>query len=346
MAWTPPVPQWMTDMQFPRLAAIAAVFLAWSGTAAAADVTIGYQPIYNPWKVAIADGEIEKRTGATVTYRRYDSGAKVIAALAAGEVDIAVAGSSPIAAGVSRGLAVSLFWILEDINAAEALVVRDGAGIAAPQDLAGKRIGVPFVSTAHYHTLFMLDQFRITADGVTLLNQQPADITAAWARGDIDAAFVWDPVLSEIKQTGRVLLTSGTLSSWGRATFDGMVVSKAFSAANPDFMQALVTVLIDADERYRTDGGTWTADSEPVRKIAQLAGGNPEDVVSTLKLYRFPTVAEQLSSRWLGGGARGGAATALRLTAEFLRDQNKIQQVLADYGAFVTPAFVEAAIAP
>ncbi len=89
------------------------------------EVTIGYQLVYNPWKVAISDGEFERVTGHKISWKKFDSGAKVINAMASGDVHIALAGSSPIAAGVSRGLPIELFWIVEDIASAEALVVRD-----------------------------------------------------------------------------------------------------------------------------------------------------------------------------------------------------------------------------
>ncbi len=130
--------------------------LAVAAQAADKEVTIGYQLVMNPWKVAIADGAFEKATGYEINWQRFDSGAKVINAMASGDVDIALAGSSPIAAGVSRDHPIQLFWITENINDAEALVVRDGSGIVAPQDLKGKKIGVPFVSTTHFHALFAL----------------------------------------------------------------------------------------------------------------------------------------------------------------------------------------------
>ena len=142
-------------------------------------VAIGYQLIVNPWKVAIASGAFERATGWRIDWKRFDSGATVLSALAAGEVQIALAGSSPIAAGLSRGLDIELFWIAEDIAAAEALVVRDGAGIAAPQDLRGKTIAVPFASTSHFHTLFALEQFGIARGEVKLVDMQPPEIVRA-----------------------------------------------------------------------------------------------------------------------------------------------------------------------
>jgi taurine transport system substrate-binding protein len=113
------------------------------GTAFAAEkeATIGYQLVYNPWKTSIVDGTFEKVTGYKINWKKFDSGAKVINAMASGDVHIALAGSSPIAAGVSRGLGIELIWIFEDIASAEALVVRNGSGIIAPQDLKGKKIG-------------------------------------------------------------------------------------------------------------------------------------------------------------------------------------------------------------
>jgi len=307
-------------------------------------VTIGYQLVYNPWKAAIAAGAFEAATGYDIAWREFDSGSKVIAALASGSVQIALAGSSPIAAGVSRGLNIELFWVLEDIASAEALVVRDGSGIAAPQDLRGKRLGVPFASTTHFHTLFALEQFGIDPKTVQLRNLQPPEIVNAWDKGEIDAAFVWGPALSHIKRGGRVLITSGRLSAWGKATFDGLVAERGWAARNPAFMCTLVKTIAATDAAYRDDPQAWTADSPEVRAIVGLVGGNPEDVPGALALYEFPTLEDQASDRWLGGGADGGAAKALKFTAEFLRDERKIPTVLADYGRAVNPAWVEIVI--
>lgn len=325
------------------LACLTAVAALQPSPARADDITIGYQLIYNPWKLAIAEGAFEAATGYGIDWKQFDSGSRVITAVASGRVEIALAGSSPIAAGVSRGLPIELFWIAEDIASAEALVVRDGAGVAAPQDLRGKRLGVPFVSTTHFHTLFALEQFGIPADEVRILNMQPPNIAAAWERGDIDAAFVWEPALGRIAKTGKVLITSGQLSQWGRATFDGLIARSDFAAENPAFMCLFVAALAAADERYRADPASFGPGTENARKIAGLVGGDEADVKAVLDLYEFPTLDEQASPRWLGGGTEGGAARALRYTSEFLLAEKKIDALLPDYGAAVNDSFVRAA---
>ncbi len=307
-------------------------------------VTVGYQLIYNPWKVAIDDGSFERATGREIRWRRFDSGAKVLTAMASGDVQIALAGSSPIAAGLSRGIDMQLFWIAEDIGAAEALVVRDGAGIETPADLVGKKLGVPFASTTHYHTLFALEHFGVDPDRVSILNMQPNQIAAAWLRGQIDAAFVWNPALGRIQETGKVLITSGELSKLGRATFDGLVVQRPFAEANPGFMAGFVAVLAAADEAYRSRRSAWTPDSAEVKAIVRLVGGDPEDVLGVLALYGFPTLEEQASDLWLGGGRVGGAGKALADTARFLMEQKKIPALQDDYSRFVTSRWVDAVL--
>ena len=315
-----------------------------AGPVAAQEVTVGYQLPYNPWKVFIADKKFEEATGATFNFQKFDSGAKVINAMASGDVDIAMAGSSPIAAGISRGLPIKLFWIVENIADAEAMVVRNGSGIEKPEDLKGKRIGVPFVSTTHFHTLFALEHWKIDPSEVELLNMQPNAIAAAWERGDIDAAFVWDPALGRIKESGKVLITSGELAKLGRATFDGMVVSNEFAEANPDFMCKFVATMAAADEAYRSNPDAYGPDSENAKKIVSLVGGDAAQVAGVLKLYEFPTMEQQASDEWLGGGEDTGAAKALRATSAFLKEQKQIDDLLPDYGAVVTDQYVKAAI--
>lgn len=308
------------------------------------EVTVGYQLIYNPWKVAIHDRAFEKATGYSIQWKQFDSGASVVEAMEAGDVQIAVAGSSPIASAASRGVPIELFWIAEDIAAAEALVVREGSGIQAPQDLRGKRLAAPFVSTSHFHALFALEQFGIAPNQLELVDMEPPNIAGAWSRGEIDAAFVWEPALGEIKRSGKVLVTSGTLTRWGRATFDGMIVRKDFSEAHADFMCSFVQVLDEANAAFREAPENFGAGSNNARKIASLIDGDDRKALPALSLYEFPTLEEQVTERWLGGGAQGGAAQALRFTSDFLLLQEEVPDTLDDYSPAVNDTHARAAL--
>src|SRR5437870_2431037 len=232
------------------------------------EVTIAYQQINGPFLVPIANGDFEKATGYKINWRQFDSGAKVATAMTSGDIQIGVLGSSPLAAAVSRGVDLQLFWILDDINEAEAMVVRNGSGINKPADLKGKKIGVPFVSTTHFHTMFALELWGIDPSDVQILNMQPNQIAAAWERGDIDAAYVWDPALARIKQTGKVLVTSRDLSQKGKATFDGIAANRAWAEANPEFMARMLKVIAEADASYRANAAAWGPASPQAKAIA------------------------------------------------------------------------------
>jgi taurine transport system substrate-binding protein len=308
------------------------------------EVVIGYQDMVVPWRYAQVSGAVEKATGYKVTYRKLGGGADVIRALASGSIQLGEAGSSPIAAGLSQGVDISLFWILDNINDAEALVARDGSGVTKITDLKGKKIGLPFVSTSHFHALVALQQAGVDPSTVKILNLRPPEVAAAWERGDIDATYIWDPVLAKVKKNGKVLITSGEVAKeTGKATFDGFAVSRKFAQDNGPFLTSLVEVLASTDAQYRDHPSAWTAGSKEVEGVAKESGANAGDVPASLALYAFPTLAQQASSTWLGGGAQGGAAKSLAATADFLKTQGTIQNVLPDYSIGVDPRFVQQA---
>jgi taurine transport system substrate-binding protein len=130
-------------------AVIAAATLAMAApaTTQTKQAVIAYQTGVDPAKLAQAEGTYEKSTGYAIDWRKFDSGADVIAAIASGAVQIGYVGSSPLAAAVSRQLPIQTIFVAALLGDAEALVVRNGSGIEKPQDLVGKKVAVPFVST-------------------------------------------------------------------------------------------------------------------------------------------------------------------------------------------------------
>ena len=98
-------------------------------TFAQKEVTIGYQDMVVPYRIAQEAKELEKQTGYKVNWKQFGGGGEVIKAMASGAVQIGEVGSAGIAAAVSRGEPYELFWILDDIGDAEALVAKNGSGI-------------------------------------------------------------------------------------------------------------------------------------------------------------------------------------------------------------------------
>ncbi|MCV4274056.1 taurine ABC transporter substrate-binding protein [Pseudomonas capsici] len=300
----------------------------------AADFTVAYQTTVDPAKVAQADNAYENATHSKIEWRKFENGADVITAIASGDVQIGYLGSSPLTAAATRKLPVETFLIAAQIGAAEALVARNGSGIEKPQDLVGKKVAVPFVSTGHYSLLAALKHWNIDPAKVTIVNLAPPAIAAAWKRGDIDATYVWDPALGVAKETGKVLITSGELAKVGAPTFDAWIVRKDFAAKNPQLVSAFAKVTLDAYASYRQDPAAWIANSSNIDKLSKLSGAKTTDIPALLQGNVYPLAADQKTLL--------GAPTieAITKTAAFLKEQGKVDAVLADYSAYTSASFI------
>lgn len=299
-------------------------------TAQAADFTVAYQTTVDPAKVAQADGTYEKASHAEIDWRKFDGGAEVITAVASGDVQIGYVGSSPLAAAATRQLPVKTFLIATQIGAGEALVARNGSGIDKPEDLAGKKVAVPFVSTGHYSLLAALKHWNIDPAKVQILNLAPPAIISAWKRGDIDATYVWDPALGVAKESGKVLITSDELGELGAPTFDAWIVRKDFAEKHPEYVRAFAKVTLDAYADYRQDPQAWLASADNLAKVSRLSGAKAEDIPVLLQGNVFPLAADQITVL--------GTPTiqAITDTARFLKEQGKIDAVLPDYAPYVS----------
>ncbi|MCW5285494.1 taurine ABC transporter substrate-binding protein [Verminephrobacter eiseniae] len=322
---------------------LAAMLGALCGSAGAQQtkaLTFAHQDMLVPLRLVMESGELERATGYKIHWRMFAGGGDVIRAMASGAVQMGETGSSPLTAAASQGQGIQLFWISADIANAEALVARKDSGIARMQDLAGKKVATPFVSTAHYQLMAGMKMDGVDPKGVNVMNMRPPEIAAAWERGDIDAAFIWDPVLSRIKEQGRVIASSGSIGQRGAPTFEGIVVNAKWAAANEAFMIAFVKALNRANEEYKAGGKHWAPDSPQIKAMAKWSRADPRDVGPAMARYYFPTLAEQVSPTWLGGGA----AKAMAGTAAFLKEQGRVQEVRPDYGAYVTTVYVDKAM--
>lgn len=319
-----------------------AILLSPAGAADDKKVVIAYQTGAVPYFVGIANGDIAKKTGWDIEFRRFNSGAEIFAAIAAGDVQIGDVGSSPFAAAVSRGVDVKGFFISFVSGDGEALVVRPD--INTPADLKGKRLAAAPVSTDHYQLLAVLKQEGISESDAQVIAIPQPEIVAAWKRGDIDGAFVWDPALTELKKDGKVLLTSGDVAKRGAPTFSAIVATGPFLKDHPDFITQYSALVDGYFRSYAADTAAWTVESENVALISKLQGGTPQDIFEGLKsTVGVPTLEEQTSDKWLGGGESGGVAKILKDTAQFLKEQKKITAIKDSYAEFADPQYAQAA---
>lgn len=309
-----------------------------AGASLAENVIIGHFGSPTPMQVARAAGTFDAATGWTIEWRQFGSGTEVIAAMASGDVQVAELGSSPLAIGTSQGLEIQLFMIAQGLGTAESLIATKTSGITKLEDLKGKKIAVPVGSTAHYSLMGGLTHAGIAEADVTIMNLPADQIAAAWDSGQVDAAFIWEPVQNQILQTGTFIVGADQTAAWGFPTFDGWVVNTEFAAANADAMVAFTKTMNDANMAYLADPAAWTADSAQVKTIAEVTGAAADQVPNILKGFTFIPLADQMAPSWLGG-----AAANMKTTADFLVKAGRIDAAIEDYAPFVNTAIVTAA---
>ena len=243
-------------------------------------------------------------------------------------------GSSPLSIAASSGVDLQLIAYSDIIGEAESLIAHSGSGIASIADLKGKRIGVPLGSTAHFSLMGALQHEGIAESDVTIIGMKPDQIAASWDQDAIDAAWIWQPVQSELLKNGTLVIGADTVAGWGFPTFDGWVVNREFGQAHKAEIVAFLKEIDKVNAAYLADPAAWTADSAEVKALAAATGADPAQVPDILKGFTFLPMSEQITDTWLGG-----AVPTVKSTADFLKAAGRIDTVVEDYSGFVNPEF-------
>lgn len=308
------------------LAAAAFVFLgapSLSPASAADQVTIAYQPL-----VVIPQGAMKQQkwfedaAKVPVEWKNFSSGADVNTAFAAGAVDIGLVGLPAFVSGVAQKIPYKLIMLYDIPGTMSGLAVREGAGITSVADLKGKRVGVPFGSGADYMLQGVLKEHGLTSDEVTLVNLQPQPIVAAWETEQIDAAYIWAPILGKLlEQKGTLVINDGDMAKKGYFAGDVALVSDKFAAEHPDLVKAWVEQNLRAVD--------WVNANKPGAYDAMMKEYEltPEQLkqAALAPASAFPTRDEQLTDQWFGNGAKGIITSSTRI-GEFLKANKLITE--------------------
>ncbi len=304
------------------------------------EINFGILRVPNDETIAIVEDMFEEYFGEKgIEYNLivFDSGAEANQALASGSIDFATMGNVNAVTACARDLGVEMIWIHEVLGEIEALAVKNDSGINKIEDLTGKRVAVPFASTCHYVLLNILKNAGIE-DQVQLLDMQTTEIVAAWKRGDVNAAYLWQPTLGEVLETGKVLVSSKEMAEEGFITANVEVVRKEFSGRYPDLVVSFITMLSEAADIYREDP----------RKAAEIVSKNleitPEEALKQMQGSTWHTREELLTQDFFGTSENPGHfAKIMKETSDFLLAQDSIDYspTQEEYNEYVNPYYIE-----
>ena len=286
-------------------------------TDAAGSLRLGYQVIASSELYLLDQALVEAcMPNADVQWTRYPTGQDIVQGFAGDSVDMGFLGSTPSAKSLSKplDLDVQVSNVNMVLGSSEALVAKDANSL---QELKGKKIATAFSSTSHYSLLNALIGAGLDPKrDVEIVNISPDKLPAAWRSHEIDAAYIWDPALSEIKQDGHVLIDSAQVAKDGAPTYNLTLTSSAWAAQNPELLKTW-------KELYAW-GSKQSVDNpeEFVRANSAQVGLSETDTEAMLDGVIMVQGAEQ--EKYLRESRQ-----ALVKTAEFLKEQGEVDVPLS-----------------
>lgn len=270
---------------------------------AADEITVAYfleWPM--PFQAAKVSGAYDEALGMKVNWVAFDTGTAMSAAMASGDVQISVSqGVPPFVVAASAGQDLQILDVAVSYSENDNCVVREELEIDKSNagELAGKKVAVPLGTAAHYGFLSQMNHFGVALDSMEIVDMAPAESAAALAQGSIDMACGWGGALRRMMEHGNTLLTGAEKEELGILVFDVTTAPADFVAENSDLVAKFLAVTADAN-------AAWNA-TQPqfmLNMIAADAGMDADATAATMATFKFPSIEEQLSSKWLGGAAQ------------------------------------------
>jgi taurine transport system substrate-binding protein len=306
------------------MAALLALAMAFPALAADPErIRLGYFQSPNGELLAKGKDLLRKRfPDAKIEYVKFDVGRDVNAAFAGGSLDIGTIGTPPGAAGLVNDLPYKIYYLHDIIGESEALVVKKDSGIDSVADLRGKTIASPFGSTSHFSLLAALKQNGVDPSELAILDITGQDIHAAWARGDIDGAYSWQPAQAKLlEEGGKAIVNSREVAEKGGITGEFGIVSDDFFAKYPEAVKAYAEILGQATKEYRE------AKPETVKILAAELGLGEDETRKVMSQIIVLDAEDQKDPKYLGSAAKPGAlAGLLKDTADFLLGEKAIKR--------------------
>jgi taurine transport system substrate-binding protein len=290
------------------------------------EITVGYfleWPM--PYLAAKAAGTYDKEMGVKVNWRSFETGTAMSAAMASGDVQIAVSqGVPPFVVASSGGQPLQVVDIAVSYSENDNCVVAKKLEITKKnaKELAGKSVAVPLGTAAHYSFLRQMDHFGVPLASLKVVNMAPPEGAAALAQGSVDFACGYGGGLTRMKEHGNVLLSGKEKEALGILVFDVTSSPASFVAENQTLLGKFLKVTANANTQWNTK-----KDPAMLKAIAKESGMDEAAAAKAISTMEFPSVKEQLSKQWLGGGAQ----TFMKGVADVFVTAGSIKKALPSY---------------
>ncbi|WP_342076961.1 ABC transporter substrate-binding protein [Yoonia sp. SS1-5] len=321
---------------------VMAAAAAMTGTAATADghgeITVAYfleWPM--PMMAAKASGAYDEALGMKVNWVSFETGTAMSAAMASGDVQIALSqGVPPFVVATSGGQDLQIVDVAVSYSDNDNCVVHSDLEIDkdSASELAGKKVAVPLGTAAHYGFLRQMDHFGVDLASLSIVDMPPPEGANALGQKAVDFACGYGGGLTSMREHGNVLLTGPEKEELGILVFDVTSAPADYIAENGDVVAKFLKVTADANAEWAAN-----PNDELLSIIANEAGMDLDAAKGAIATMKFPTIEEQLSAGWFGGNA----APFLKGVADVFVEAGSIDSALDSYEDAINTGPLEAA---
>jgi sulfonate transport system substrate-binding protein len=207
--------------------------------------------------VGVKDGWFQRALGANVKLeaKTFNAGPAAIEAMFAGEIDATYVGPNPAINGYVQSGGKEVRIVSGAASAGALFIVRPGANINSPADMANKKLATPQLGNTQdvaLRSYLKANGLKTKDDGgnVTVLPTANADTLNLFKQGLIDGAWVPEPWASRLvlEAGGKVFVNEKDIWPNGQFVTTQLIVRTGFLKDHPDAVQALVKANVDVTD--------------------------------------------------------------------------------------------------
>jgi sulfonate transport system substrate-binding protein len=260
----------MKRREFLKLAVGAAAGAAWSsyamGEAGLKEIRIGTQKggFFPAVRQRHTIENAFKPLDIDIKWIDFQFGPPLLEAINVGSVDFGYVGDTPPIFAQAAGARIRYVAAVKSDGNTQAIVVPQDSPIKTLADLKGKRIAFGKGSSAHNLLVAALEKAGLTWSDITPAPLAPADATAAFVKGSVDAWSIWDPylALAELKENARAIAFEKDVRK-----------QNAFYIAGSDFVEKYPALVARLNQLFASEGVWADQHHEEVAKAQAEATG-------------------------------------------------------------------------
>lgn len=245
----------------------------------------GMQPIVAPVYVADAKGFF-KEQGLDVQLVPFPKGKLCLDAVLGGQANFGTVAETPLMHVGFQHQPVAILATMETATKNTKGVARKDKGVQKAADLKGRKIGVPIGGNAEYFMDVFLQKNGVSRKDVQVVNLNPPELIGAIVRGDIDAAFSFEPYitrsLNQLGDKGTILMDADIY----RETFD-LVSMRAWAESNRATAEKVLRALVKASQFIKANK------DESVQIVAARIQLDTKELSNIWDYYTFDIVLDQ-----------------------------------------------------